>query len=528
MRSAILAGGLAVECLAVQAVPHLWSPGHRGMLAAIAFCGALFFFGRGRFGTWRGGLPQIQTPWLAVHGLAIALVAACYVFLLRHATPQPALTRLAVYAWFLGVALLPVSLAGALFSIQQAWKWLVALGAVWLYAAAIALGALYAVDFVQLAWDAPDSRFGRVLQTGTYDGARSLLSLFYSGVVSDQPAAILGTPRFQVQIASLCAGMEGLALMLILSVGWLIFARRELRLRRAIWLVPVALCAVWGLNLVRIAALIAIGNAGYASIAVHGFHSVAGWILFNAVALGFLVAANRIQWLRKEAIPLSTAGAVSTARVEARNPAAVYLLPFLAILAASLVAQSVSSGFEWLYPLRLVAAVAVLWAYRQDYRRMDLRFGWLGPLAGAAVFAMWLGLSRYLLSTDAGAQLSTGLAQLTAWQRSGWIAARTIAAVLAVPLAEELAFRGYIARRIVAEDVESVSYQRLGVVPIAVSSLVFGVMHGRLWLAGVAAGVVFALVAKLRNRLGEAVAAHATANLLIAVWVLARDDYSLW
>jgi len=44
----------------------------------------------------------------------------------------------------------------------------------------------------------------------------------------------------------------------------------------------------------------------------------------------------------------------------------------------------------------------------------------------------------------------------------------------------------------------------------------------------VGAGVVFALVAKVRGRLGEAVAAHATAYLLIAVWVLARGDYSLW
>jgi len=529
LRTAVLAGGLALECFAIQAIPHLWSPGHRGMLAVIAFCGALFFFGRGRLGNWRAGLPPIQRPWLVVHAFAIALVAASYVFLLRHATAHPALTRAVVFAWFLGVALLPLSLVGALFSLKQAWKWLAALGAVWLYAAAIGLSALYAADFVQLAWDAPDSRFGRVLQAGTYHGARALLSLFYRGVVSDQPTAILGTPKFQVQIASLCAGMEGLALMLILSVGWLIFARRELRLSRAIWLVPVALAAVWGLNLVRIAALIAIGDAGYESIAVHGFHSVAGWILFNAVALAFLVAANRIQWLRKDAIPASVAGGVSIpASVGDRNPAAVYLLPFLAILAASLVAQALSNGFEWLYPLRLVAALAVLWAYRREYRRIDLRFGWLGLLAGAAVFAMWLALSRFVLSADGGATLATGLAQLTTWQRIGWITARAAAAVITVPLAEELAFRGYIARRIVSEDVESVSYQRLGLVPIIVSSLVFGVMHGRLWLAGVVAGVIFALVAKLRNRLGEAAAAHATANLLIAIWVLARGDYSLW
>jgi hypothetical protein len=39
---------------------------------------------------------------------------------------------------------------------------------------------------------------------------------------------------------------------------------------------------------------------------------------------------------------------------------------------------------------------------------------------------------------------------------------------------------------------------------------------------------VFALVAKWRGRLGEAVAAHVTANLLLALWVLTRGEYSLW
>jgi CAAX prenyl protease-like protein len=100
--------------------------------------------------------------------------------------------------------------------------------------------------------------------------------------------------------------------------------------------------------------------------------------------------------------------------------------------------------------------------------------------------------------------------------------------VVTVPVVEELAFRGYLARRLQAEDVEAVPYRSLGVVAIVVSSLTFGALHGQLWIAGTAAGVAFALVARRRNRLGEAVAAHATANLLIAVWVLTRGDYRMW
>ena len=208
--------------------------------------------------------------------------------------------------------------------------------------------------------------------------------------------------------------------------------------------------------------------------------------------------------------------------------AAVYLLPFLAVLAASLVCRAASSGFEWLYPLRLIAALAVLWAYRRQYRRIDWRFSWLGVAAGVAVFAVWMALARSDLGAAASSPLAEGLAGLNLVERTAWIAARVLAAVLTVPIAEELAFRGFLARRLQSSDFEDVPFRSLGWVAVIVSSIAFGLMHGSMWLAGTLAGIAFALVARHRGRLGEAVAAHAAANLLIAMWVLARGDYRLW
>jgi CAAX prenyl protease-like protein len=186
----------------------------------------------------------------------------------------------------------------------------------------------------------------------------------------------------------------------------------------------------------------------------------------------------------------------------------------------------VSNNFDWLYPLRLAVAVAVLWHYRAEYRRLNWRFGWLGPLAGAAIFALWLGLARW--HSSGADELGAQLARLAPWQRMGWIATRAFAAVVTVPVVEELAFRGYVARRLISADVEAVPFGQLSVLAILVSSLAFGALHGQMWIAGTLAGIVFALVAKVRGRLGEAVAAHATANLLIALWVLARGDYRMW
>ena len=42
------------------------------------------------------------------------------------------------------------------------------------------------------------------------------------------------------------------------------------------------------------------------------------------------------------------------------------------------------------------------------------------------------------------------------------------------------------------------------------------------------AGMVFALLLRRRGRIGDAVVAHATANLLLAVWVISRGDWAQW
>jgi len=511
-----LVAALIVEYMAISAAPHPWCSIHRQTAAGIAFAGALLVFGRKRLALQLDDETPLNRGAIGVHGVALLLIAATYLYLLVWGSPDSSLGSAAIAVWFASIALM----VGSAIAVVAPWETLrqsaLGLGSAWIYA--FLCGALGGMSrpVVEWVWDAPESRLGRVLQAETFRGVQALLGIFYRGVVSEPASSTIGTAGFQVQIAGGCSGIEGLGLMLVLGVGWLVFARRELRMSRAVWLVPVSLCAIWLTNLVRITALIAIGQAGYGAVAVGGFHSEAGWILFNVVAIGFLVAANQVSWFR-----VAGPGEVVEART---NVVAVYLLPFLAILTASIAAQAVSSGFEWLYPLRLVAAVGALWYFRRHLRLIDWGFDWLGPLAGLGVFVLWMAFARYLLPAGSGDGLAAALGRLTPLERFCWIAARVLAAVVTVPIAEELAFRGFVARRIVSEDVESVAYGRLTAVAIGASSLLFGVMHGRLWLAGLA----FAWVARRRNRLGEAVAAHAVANLLIAIWVLARGDYSLW
>jgi len=114
------------------------------------------------------------------------------------------------------------------------------------------------------------------------------------------------------------------------------------------------------------------------------------------------------------------------------------------------------------------------------------------------------------------------------WIASAWIACRAMGAIVTVPIAEELAFRGFLMRQFTANDFESVPLQSASFTAVVLSSLVFGALHGARWLPAVVAGVAYGLVARRRGSIGEALAAHATTNALIAVAVVAGGYWQLW
>ena len=292
---------------------------------------------------------------------------------------------------------------------------------------------------------------------------------------------------------------------------------------RSLLLLPAAIGVMFLLNAMRICALILIGNAGARQIALRGFHSEAGWLFFNVAALGVCVVAGRLPYFAAEN---SKTRAVPRGVVR-ENPTAAYLLPFLTVLAAGMVAGAASSEFEWLYPLRFFAAAAALWIFRKRYKNLDWRCGWLAPVAGALIFLLWIALDRFSSHAASGA-MPISLASASSSARILWIAFRVLAAVTTVPLAEELAFRGYLLRRLVGSDFEAISFSHVTPVAILVSSAIFGVLHGGRWIAGVLAGIVLALLIMRRSRMGEALAAHAVANALIAIYVLAFNAWSLW
>lgn len=366
-------------------------------------------------------------------------------------------------------------------------------------------------------------RLWDTLGFATFWGVHGVLSRFLPEVVCRPEAAILGTPRFAVRISPECSGYEGMVLIAILLCVYLWWARRDLRLGRSLFLIPLGVAAAWLANLARIAVLIWLGDRVSPRVALGGFHSQAGWLLFNAVALGIVALTQHTTWFHSAPRRREEVGA------EAReaDPTVAYLAPQMAILAAMMVAGALSSGFDWGYPLRLLAVAPVFWAFRRTYRKLVGPWSWGAAGIGILMFAAWMLLEPRPAGRAGPSALLIGLSRLPTWVAGLWVAARVVGSVVAVPIAEELAFRGYALRRLISSDFASVSPGRFTWLSFLGSSALFGSLHGR-WLAGTLAGMLYAAAAYRRGRLSDAMLAHAVTNGLIAMTVLSDGAWSLW
>jgi exosortase E/protease (VPEID-CTERM system) len=451
---------------------------------------------------------RVRRDLLGLHFVAIALFGVLSNFLYKGAAGN----ALAI-AW-LAVGLGAIALGVAAFVPSATWVRLIrGTGQLWLGVFVAVACACVGGNAIRSLW-APAARLTLAL-------VHFLLRFSLPGLVADPAKMSIGTARFSVEIANECSGLEGIGLMLAFTGIWLALFRKECRFPNALVLLPVGVVIMFLLNAVRIAALVAIGNAGAERIALGGFHSQAGWIAFNVVALGFAVSARHVPWLviakghdeRKMAVPR-------------QNGTAAYLMPFILILAAGMASTAASSGFEWMYGLRLFAAVGAIWFYRRHYAGLGWRCTWFGPAAGLAVFVLWIALDR---SGHAGADaMPTALAAASSGWRDLWIAVRAAAAIATVPLAEELAFRGYLLRRFIAADFESISLQKFNWLALVASSVLFGLLHGNRWFAGTLAGAVYGVAILRRGKIGDAVAAHATTNALLAGYVLLFGKWHYW
>ncbi|HEV2292573.1 MAG TPA: CAAX prenyl protease-related protein [Tepidisphaeraceae bacterium] len=212
-----------------------------------------------------------------------------------------------------------------------------------------------------------------------------------------------------------------------------------------------------------------------------------------------------------------------------------YFLPMGLFMAFTWVGATWPSLYPMAYVVKVIVvaiALAVLW---RQYTPISWRYWWLGVIVGMIGIVQWIGMQLWLQRNipffappddpfDPTKTFAGSSAMLY-----GFLTFRLIGAVLVVPVMEELFWRDFLWRQILApNDFKLAEVGERSWSALLLVSIVFAFVHGNWWLTSIVWALMIGGLLMYTKSLGACIIAHAVTNLLLAVYVLKFRDWGFW
>jgi uncharacterized protein len=211
-------------------------------------------------------------------------------------------------------------------------------------------------------------------------------------------------------------------------------------------------------------------------------------------------------------------------------PAAlVRVVPFAVFALATLVQNQFGDVPQyWIYALKTGIGAYLLWFLRPHIKEMKLKISWEGAAIGLTIFAVWIGLDGFYPMMKRNGDFNP---IRTFGQGSTlslfFIVFRILGASLVVPFLEEVFYRSFIYRFIIRSQFWEVSLNRFEWKAFILSGIIFGAGHYE-WLPGILCAFAYQGLVCRKNRLGDAICAHAITNFLLGICVVYKNAYYFW
>ena len=223
-----------------------------------------------------------------------------------------------------------------------------------------------------------------------------------------------------------------------------------------------------------------------------------------------------------------------------RTPLVARVVPFVLFVLLTFTQEWFGpAGRHWVYLTKTLLGAAMLAAVWPAVAEMRWAWSWEALAVGVGLFVVWVGLDDFLILLGwKGSYPKLNFGAGTPWnphvdfdQSAAWawsfIIVRLAGSTLVVPPLEEAFFRSFVYRYISKADFLSVPLGAFAARPFFITSALFAAEH-REWLAGLICGFAFQWLVCRKQRLGDAMAAHAITNLLLGLWVVWRGEWRFW
>jgi CAAX prenyl protease-like protein len=215
-----------------------------------------------------------------------------------------------------------------------------------------------------------------------------------------------------------------------------------------------------------------------------------------------------------------------------RHAAIPYVLPFVVFVALLAIQQFVDIP-AW---LRFVLSMGAIAAVSLPVLRGGPSKPLLSSLIGVAVFMIWIGPDYLVPSWHHFVLFDNGILGHPAGNTPPasksdpiFLIFRVALSVIAVPILEELFWRGWLMRWII----EPHHFEKLPLgsyMPSAfcIVAILFASEHGSFWDVGLLAGIVYNWWMIRTRNLWDCILAHAVTNGVLAAWVIGAGQWQYW
>ncbi len=183
----------------------------------------------------------------------------------------------------------------------------------------------------------------------------------------------------------------------------------------------------------------------------------------------------------------------------------------------------------WVYPLQTLLCAALLIFFRREYRFHQLRRPLFVLALALFVFFLWIAPQQFFHFTARrdGFNPDKLVAEPTLYWAT--LSARFLRLVIVAPLVEEIFWRAFLLRYLIAEKFERVPCGAFSWFSFGVVTIAFTLSHSTAdWPAALVTGALYNLVAYRTKSLMSCVLTHALTNLALGLWIVATRQWGFW